>query len=181
MAVLHLCSNWMNMCSCACATLCLFQCTVWDWDSNGKHDFIGEFQTTFKEVRAEQEGKQVRTGTHKWLKSVRVAHQAPRKNARLWSQFDIVIPNCGRVTQWGQQNFYPYAYIVKEASVKIDTSKPPRNDTDFRFDSVLILEFHLFGSIMFVKFEECVPKYQSIIIMLWYFGRNGLEECRRDY
>ncbi|KAM9776676.1 copine-4 isoform X4 [Syngnathus typhle] len=34
------------------------KCTVWDWDSNGKHDFIGEFQTTFKEMRAEQEGKQ---------------------------------------------------------------------------------------------------------------------------
>uniref|UniRef100_A0A8D3AJK3 Copine IVb n=1 Tax=Scophthalmus maximus TaxID=52904 RepID=A0A8D3AJK3_SCOMX len=34
------------------------KCTVWDWDSNGKHDFIGEFQTTYKEVRAEQEGKQ---------------------------------------------------------------------------------------------------------------------------
>lgn len=70
--------------------------------------------------------------------------------------------------------------------MKIDTSKPPRNDTDFRFDSVLILEFHLFGSIMFVKFEECdqyksLAKYQSTIIMLWYFGRNGLQECRRDY
>ncbi len=46
-------------------SLCLLQCTVWDWDSNGKHDFIGEFQTTFKEVRAEQEGKQVSTDTHK--------------------------------------------------------------------------------------------------------------------
>lgn len=45
--------------------VCLFQCTVWDWDSNGKHDFIGEFQTTFKEMRAEQEGKQVSTETHK--------------------------------------------------------------------------------------------------------------------
>lgn len=44
---------------CLCVSLCVFQCTVWDWDSNGKHDFIGEFQTTFKEVRAEQEGKQV--------------------------------------------------------------------------------------------------------------------------
>lgn len=40
--------------------VCLHQCTVWDWDSNGKHDFIGEFQTTYKEMmKAEQEGKQV--------------------------------------------------------------------------------------------------------------------------
>uniref|UniRef100_A0A672SHX7 Copine-4 n=1 Tax=Sinocyclocheilus grahami TaxID=75366 RepID=A0A672SHX7_SINGR len=28
------------------------KCTVWDWDSNGKHDFIGEFQTNFKEIKA---------------------------------------------------------------------------------------------------------------------------------
>ncbi|KAK7139159.1 hypothetical protein R3I93_016326 [Phoxinus phoxinus] len=34
------------------------KCTVWDWDSNGKHDFIGEFQTTFKEMKSAMEGKQ---------------------------------------------------------------------------------------------------------------------------
>ncbi|XP_016341531.1 copine-4-like [Sinocyclocheilus anshuiensis] len=34
------------------------KCTVWDWDSNGKHDFIGEFQTTFKEMKAAMDGKQ---------------------------------------------------------------------------------------------------------------------------
>ncbi|XP_059365411.1 copine-4-like isoform X1 [Carassius carassius] len=34
------------------------KCTVWDWDSNGKHDFIGEFQTTFKEIKAAMDGKQ---------------------------------------------------------------------------------------------------------------------------
>uniref|UniRef100_A0A8C8RS11 C2 domain-containing protein n=1 Tax=Pelusios castaneus TaxID=367368 RepID=A0A8C8RS11_9SAUR len=27
---------------------------VWDWDSNGKHDFIGEFSSTFKEMRGVQ-------------------------------------------------------------------------------------------------------------------------------
>uniref|UniRef100_A0A8C6Y7B6 Copine C-terminal domain-containing protein n=1 Tax=Naja naja TaxID=35670 RepID=A0A8C6Y7B6_NAJNA len=27
---------------------------VWDWDSNGKHDFIGEFSSTFKEMRGIQ-------------------------------------------------------------------------------------------------------------------------------
>ncbi|KAM4688702.1 copine-4 [Discoglossus pictus] len=32
---------------------------VWDWDSNGKHDFIGEFTTTFKEMRGAMEGRQV--------------------------------------------------------------------------------------------------------------------------
>ncbi|XP_039592971.1 copine-4 [Polypterus senegalus] len=32
---------------------------VWDWDSNGKHDFIGEFHSTFKEMRGAMDGRQV--------------------------------------------------------------------------------------------------------------------------
>ncbi|KAM3872814.1 copine-4 [Diretmus argenteus] len=32
---------------------------VWDWDSNGKHDFIGEFEATFKEMRGAMDGRQV--------------------------------------------------------------------------------------------------------------------------
>lgn len=39
--------------------LFVLQCIVWDWDSNGKHDFIGEFTSTFKEMRGAMEGKQV--------------------------------------------------------------------------------------------------------------------------
>ncbi|KAM8827038.1 copine-4 isoform X1 [Synchiropus splendidus] len=35
------------------------QCTVWDWDSNGKHDYIGEFEASFKEMRGAIEGRQV--------------------------------------------------------------------------------------------------------------------------
>lgn len=56
----------MRVCLCVC--VCVLQCTVWDWDSNGKHDFIGEFQTTFKEVRTEQDGKQVRKNSRTDLK-----------------------------------------------------------------------------------------------------------------
>ncbi|XP_036414538.1 copine-4 [Colossoma macropomum] len=37
----------------------ILKCTVWDWDSNGKHDFIGEFEATFKEMRGAIDGKQV--------------------------------------------------------------------------------------------------------------------------
>ncbi|TKS88510.1 Copine-4 [Collichthys lucidus] len=51
-------------------------CTVWDWDSNGKHDFIGEFQTTYKEVRAEQEGKQIQ-----W-ECINPKYQMKKKNYR---------------------------------------------------------------------------------------------------
>uniref|UniRef100_A0A6Q2XJZ2 C2 domain-containing protein n=1 Tax=Esox lucius TaxID=8010 RepID=A0A6Q2XJZ2_ESOLU len=35
------------------------KCTVYDWDSNGKHDFIGEFHTTFKEIRTDLDGRQM--------------------------------------------------------------------------------------------------------------------------
>ncbi|XP_077382257.1 copine-4 isoform X2 [Festucalex cinctus] len=35
------------------------QCTVWDWDSNGKHDYIGEFEATFQEMRGAIEGRQI--------------------------------------------------------------------------------------------------------------------------
>uniref|UniRef100_A0A8C5HJW5 Copine-4 n=1 Tax=Gouania willdenowi TaxID=441366 RepID=A0A8C5HJW5_GOUWI len=52
------------------------KCTVWDWDSNGKHDFIGEFQTTFKELRVEQEGKQLQ-----W-ECINPKYQMKKKNYR---------------------------------------------------------------------------------------------------
>uniref|UniRef100_A0A3Q2FRJ2 Copine IVa n=1 Tax=Cyprinodon variegatus TaxID=28743 RepID=A0A3Q2FRJ2_CYPVA len=35
------------------------QCTVWDWDSNGKHDYIGEFEASFTEMRGAIDGRQV--------------------------------------------------------------------------------------------------------------------------
>ncbi|KAM7382806.1 hypothetical protein PAMP_002513 [Pampus punctatissimus] len=37
----------------------IITCTVWDWDSNGKHDYIGEFEATFKEMRGAIDGRQV--------------------------------------------------------------------------------------------------------------------------
>uniref|UniRef100_A0A671MDB4 C2 domain-containing protein n=1 Tax=Sinocyclocheilus anshuiensis TaxID=1608454 RepID=A0A671MDB4_9TELE len=52
------------------------KCTVWDWDSNGKHDFIGEFQTTFKEMKAAMDGKQIQ-----W-ECINPKYQVKKKNYR---------------------------------------------------------------------------------------------------
>ncbi|KAG7458044.1 hypothetical protein MATL_G00233700 [Megalops atlanticus] len=52
------------------------KCTVWDWDSNGKHDFIGEFQTTFKEMRGAMDGRQVQ-----W-ECINPKYQIKKKNYR---------------------------------------------------------------------------------------------------
>lgn len=35
------------------------QCLVWDYDSRGKHDFIGDFTTTFAEMQKAFEEEQV--------------------------------------------------------------------------------------------------------------------------
>uniref|UniRef100_A0AAQ6IFT7 Copine VII n=1 Tax=Anabas testudineus TaxID=64144 RepID=A0AAQ6IFT7_ANATE len=39
--------------------LCLPQCLVWDYDSRGKHDFIGEFFATFREMQKISSGNKV--------------------------------------------------------------------------------------------------------------------------
>uniref|UniRef100_A0A3P8VI97 Copine 7 n=1 Tax=Cynoglossus semilaevis TaxID=244447 RepID=A0A3P8VI97_CYNSE len=39
--------------------LCVQQCLVWDYDSRGKHDFIGEFYTTFREMQKISSGNKV--------------------------------------------------------------------------------------------------------------------------
>lgn len=38
--------------------LCV-QCVVFDYDSRGKHDFIGEFYTTFEEMQKAMGGNKV--------------------------------------------------------------------------------------------------------------------------
>lgn len=35
------------------------QCLVWDYDSRGKHDFIGEFYTSFREMQKISSGNKV--------------------------------------------------------------------------------------------------------------------------
>uniref|UniRef100_A0A8C8A4J7 Copine IVb n=1 Tax=Oryzias sinensis TaxID=183150 RepID=A0A8C8A4J7_9TELE len=63
------------------------KCTVWDWDSNGKHDFIGEFQTTYKEtMKAEQEGKQIQ-----W-ECINPKYQMKKKNYR--NSGTVILNHC---------------------------------------------------------------------------------------
>ncbi|KAG5842395.1 copine-4 isoform X1 [Anguilla rostrata] len=52
------------------------KCTVWDWDSNGKHDFIGEFQTTFKDMKGALDGRQIQ-----W-ECINPKYQVKKKNYR---------------------------------------------------------------------------------------------------
>ncbi|XP_065145761.1 copine-4 [Paramisgurnus dabryanus] len=52
------------------------RCTVWDWDSNGKHDFIGEFQTTFKDMKSAMDGKLIQ-----W-ECINPKYQLKKKNYR---------------------------------------------------------------------------------------------------
>lgn len=44
-----------NVCMCVCVP----QCLVWDHDSRGKHDFIGEFYATFREMQKISSGNKV--------------------------------------------------------------------------------------------------------------------------
>ncbi|XP_061431977.1 copine-4-like [Lethenteron reissneri] len=44
---------------CCCDYERQLKCMVWDWDSSGKHDFIGEFYTTFHETLAAQDDTHV--------------------------------------------------------------------------------------------------------------------------
>ncbi|KAJ7419788.1 hypothetical protein WISP_52095 [Willisornis vidua] len=60
------------------------ECIVWDWDSNGKHDFIGEFSSTFKEMRGAMEGRQVQ-----W-ECINPKYKAKKKN---YKNSGIVILN----------------------------------------------------------------------------------------
>ncbi|XP_078720064.1 copine-4-like [Lampetra fluviatilis] len=46
-----------SLCSCNYDRLIKF--VVWDWDSSGKHDLIGEFSSTFNEMLGARDGKQV--------------------------------------------------------------------------------------------------------------------------
>lgn len=53
---------------------CVLQCLVWDYDSRGKHDFIGEFYATFREMQKISSGNKVSKwrGGAEWRRDSRV-------------------------------------------------------------------------------------------------------------
>uniref|UniRef100_A0A8D1VLV6 C2 domain-containing protein n=1 Tax=Sus scrofa TaxID=9823 RepID=A0A8D1VLV6_PIG len=92
------------------------KCIVWDWDSNGKHDFIGEFTSTFKEMRGAMEGKQVQ-----W-ECINPKYKAKKKNYKnsgivilnqckihkMHSFLDYIMGGCQ--IQFTVSRFYPKAF-----------------------------------------------------------------------
>jgi len=68
------------------------QCVVWDYDSRGKHDFIGEFFTTFEEMQKAMGENKVGAGT---ASGVTPPQQIPRQEAppSFSSGFGAVLPS----------------------------------------------------------------------------------------
>lgn len=75
------------------AVLFVFQCIVWDWDSNGKHDFIGEFSSTFKEMLAAMEGRQVGSGECMSYESDSRMKILPFSICDQWKMFVLLCPS----------------------------------------------------------------------------------------
>ncbi|XP_060916296.1 copine-4 [Labrus mixtus] len=120
------------------------KCTVWDWDSNGKHDFIGEFQTTFKEVRAEQEGKQ-------W-ECINPKYQMKKKNYR---NSGVVILNHCKIIKMYSFLDYIMGGCQIQFTVAIDftaSNGDPRNSCSLHYISGIqgVVE----------AYQNCLPKIQ---------------------
>ncbi|KAL4624770.1 copine-4-like [Arapaima gigas] len=103
------------------------KCIVWDWDSNGKHDFIGEFQTTFKEIRGAMDGKQVQ-----W-ECINPKYQVKKKNYR---NSGIVILNQCKVIKMHSFLDYIMGGCQIQFTVAIDftaSNGDPRNSCSLHY------------------------------------------------
>ncbi|XP_056901603.1 copine-4-like isoform X1 [Takifugu flavidus] len=103
------------------------QCTIWDWDSNGKHDYIGEFETTFKEMRGAIEGRQVQ-----WL-CINSKYKAKKKN---YKNSGIVILNRCKVIKMHSFLDYIMGGCQIQFTVAIDftaSNGDPRNSCSLHY------------------------------------------------
>ncbi|XP_067417714.1 copine-4 isoform X1 [Emydura macquarii macquarii] len=103
------------------------KCTVWDWDSNGKHDFIGEFSSTFKEMRGAMEGRQVQ-----W-ECINPKYKAKKKN---YKNSGIVILNQCKIHKMHSFLDYIMGGCQIQFTVAIDftaSNGDPRNSCSLHY------------------------------------------------
>ncbi|XP_026861191.1 copine-4 isoform X1 [Electrophorus electricus] len=105
----------------------MLKCTVWDWDSNGKHDYIGEFEATFKEMRGATDGKQVQ-----W-ECINPKYKVKKKNYR---NSGIVILNQCKVIKMHSFLDYIMGGCQIQFTVAIDftaSNGDPRNSCSLHY------------------------------------------------
>uniref|UniRef100_A0A9R1SJI1 Copine VII n=2 Tax=Cyprinus carpio TaxID=7962 RepID=A0A9R1SJI1_CYPCA len=73
---------------CSCDDERKLKCLVWDYDSRGKHDFIGEFYTNFKEMQKISLGNKVSSVRHS------VIHWRLISLHRVYSFLDYIMGGC---------------------------------------------------------------------------------------
>uniref|UniRef100_A0A6I8NNK1 Copine 4 n=1 Tax=Ornithorhynchus anatinus TaxID=9258 RepID=A0A6I8NNK1_ORNAN len=103
------------------------KCIVWDWDSNGKHDFIGEFTSTFKEMRGAMEGRQVQ-----W-ECINPKYKAKKKN---YKNSGMVILNLCKIHKMHSFLDYIMGGCQIQFTVAIDftaSNGDPRNSCSLHY------------------------------------------------
>ncbi|XP_078520000.1 copine-4 [Lissotriton helveticus] len=103
------------------------KCIVWDWDSNGKHDFIGEFSSTFKEMRGAMDGRQVQ-----W-ECINPKYKAKKKN---YKNSGIVILNLCKIHKMHSFLDYIMGGCQIQFTVAIDftaSNGDPRNSCSLHY------------------------------------------------
>ncbi|KAM6132486.1 LOW QUALITY PROTEIN: copine-4 [Pterocles gutturalis] len=102
------------------------KCIVWDWDSNGKH-VIGEFSSTFKEMRGAMEGRQVQ-----W-ECINPKYKAKKKN---YKNSGIVILNQCKIHKMHSFLDYIMGGCQIQFTVAIDftaSNGDPRNSCSLHY------------------------------------------------